>query len=80
MGNRTGEPSPSPSVQALAEHAGLELSPERLREVGPIVQAWREGCLVLNLLMSGPEYDRVLPITILSHAPERKPDPRTTRG
>jgi hypothetical protein len=58
-------------IQALAVCAALKLSPEQRNIVAPILQAWQEGSLALNEIMSQVQHAAVVPITVLRHTEPR---------
>ncbi len=61
------EPITQPQVRTLATVADLPLSEDRLKGAAELLTAWLPAANELSHKMSAPEYDGLMPITVLTH-------------
>lgn len=54
-------------VQVLARCADLDLSDERAAAAAEILNAWVPAANEVSRKMAAPEYDNLMPITVLVH-------------
>jgi len=56
-------------VRALARAANLPLTDDRIPAIAGVLQEWLPAAIELSRIMSAPEHQASMPVTVFAHAP-----------